>query len=161
MARLHHPSPPDTPVSPPGTTSNIIDSVPPINPDQLQILYTNADQFINKRDDLVALIAGNEPDLILITEITPKARCTSISKCLLEIPGFSTFFNFDSDSSSNMDNIRGVGIYVSNSLHASEAHFYDSTFMIQLLSSMSGLLSNFVAVIHLLLGAFIVVLPAV
>ena len=58
---------------------------------------------------LVALIAGNEPDLILITEITPKAHCTTISKCLLEIPGFSTFFNFDPDSSSSMDNIRGVG----------------------------------------------------
>jgi len=77
----------------------------------------------------VAFIAGNEPDLILITEITPKARYTSISKYLLEIPGFSTFFNFDPDLSSSMDNICGVGIYVSNSLHASEAHFYDSTFI--------------------------------
>ena len=35
---------------------------------QLQILYTNADQFINKRDDLMAFIAGNEPDLILIRD---------------------------------------------------------------------------------------------
>ena len=77
----------------------------------------------------MALIAGNEPDLILITEITPKVRCTSISKCLLEIPGFSMFFNFDPDSPSSTDNIRGVGIYVSNSLHASEVHFYDSTYV--------------------------------
>ena len=126
---LHHPSLPDVLVSPPGTINHSIDSEPFINLDQLQFFYTNADQFINKRDDLVALIAGNEPDLILITEITPKAHCTTISKCLLEIPGFSTFFNFDPDSSSSMDNIRGVGIYVSNFLQASEAHFYDPTFI--------------------------------
>ena len=39
------------------------------------------------------------------------------------------FFNFDPDSPSSMDNVRGVGIYVSNSLHASEVHFYDSTYV--------------------------------
>lgn len=27
------------------------------------VLYTNADQFINKRDDLLSFIAGNEPQL--------------------------------------------------------------------------------------------------
>ena len=31
-------------------------------------LYTNADQFVNKRDDLVMSIAGDKPDIILITE---------------------------------------------------------------------------------------------
>ena len=105
VSPLHHSSLPDVLVSLPGTINHSIDSEPFINLDQLQFFYTNADQFINKHDDLVALIAGNEPDLILITEITPKVHCTTISKCLLEIPGFSTFFNFDPDSSSSMDNI--------------------------------------------------------
>ena len=39
------------------------------------------------------------------------------------------FFNFDPDSPSSMDNVRGVDIHVSNSLHASEVHFYDSTYV--------------------------------
>ena len=58
--------------------TNSITSAQTRSLDQLQILYTNADQFTNKRDDLVAFIAGNEPDLILITEVTPKVHCTSI-----------------------------------------------------------------------------------
>ena len=37
----------------------------------LDILYTNADQFLNKRDDLSMFISGNEPDIILITEVLP------------------------------------------------------------------------------------------
>ena len=29
------------------------------------ILYTNVDQFLNKRDDMLKFIAGDEPDLII------------------------------------------------------------------------------------------------
>ena len=32
----------------------------------LDILYTNADQFLNKRNDLSMFISGNEPYIILI-----------------------------------------------------------------------------------------------
>ena len=39
----------------------------------LQVLYTNADQFINKHDPLLAQIARKSPDIIVITEIFPKA----------------------------------------------------------------------------------------
>ena len=46
--------------------------------DYLKILYTNADQFVNKRDDLLMLIAGNEPDIILINETIPKAQSLPI-----------------------------------------------------------------------------------
>ena len=41
---------------------------------ELKFLYTNADQFVNKRDDLLARIAGDEPDVILITEFIPKSQ---------------------------------------------------------------------------------------
>ena len=45
----------------------------------LSIFYTNADHFLNKIDDLEMLIAGSEPDIIMITEVLPKIHCNSIS----------------------------------------------------------------------------------
>ena len=40
--------------------------------DSLKVLYTNADQLLNKVHDLQTFIAGDEPDLILISELLPK-----------------------------------------------------------------------------------------
>ena len=42
--------------------------------DKFSVLYTNADQLPNKYDDLLTLIAGNEPDIIIITEVLPKLQ---------------------------------------------------------------------------------------
>ena len=58
----------------------------------LDILYTNIDQFLNKRDDFSLAIAGNEPDIILITEILPKARCETLSSARLSLEGYSSCF---------------------------------------------------------------------
>ena len=38
----------------------------------LNLFYTNADQFVNKRDDLLMFIANDQPDIMLITEVIPK-----------------------------------------------------------------------------------------
>lgn len=38
----------------------------------LSVLYTNADQLLNKSNDLEMFIAGNEPNLMLISEFLPK-----------------------------------------------------------------------------------------
>ena len=46
----------------------------PFKFDNLKILYTNADQFLNEVHDLEIFIAGNEHDLMLISEILPKNR---------------------------------------------------------------------------------------
>ena len=54
----------------------------------LNIMYTNADQLLNKRDELCMYIAGDEPDIICITEVIPKAQILPIAPALLEIPGF-------------------------------------------------------------------------
>ena len=70
----------------------------PVSP--LKVLYTNADHFFNKRDDLLMLIAGNEPDLILITEVLPKAHFTDMSSSRVDIPGFFRYSNFDPDANS-------------------------------------------------------------
>ena len=97
-----------------------------LNVNQLRVIYTNADQFINKRDDLLLFIAGNEPDIILISEILPKAPNVIVSKPQLALPGFSMFLNFDpDDQSSYTSGLRGVAIYVADELVASEVRFSD------------------------------------
>ena len=54
-------------------------SFPDINQGLLiSMFYTNANQFLNKIDDLEMLIAGSEPDIIMITEVLPKIHCNSI-----------------------------------------------------------------------------------
>lgn len=61
----------------------------------LIVFYTNADQFLNKRDELQMFIAGNEPDIILITEILPNNHCNTISSSRLSLDDYNAFFNFD------------------------------------------------------------------
>ena len=95
-----------------------------INPlTELDILYTNTDQLVNKMDDLSTLIAGDEPDLILISEILPKHCVSSLSAARLALDGYQSFFNFDPDSQQTPQSMRGVGIYVSNKLLVSEVTF--------------------------------------
>ena len=85
------------------------------------MLYTNTDQFLNKRDDLCMLICNDEPDIILLTEVIPKAQKLPISPALLHVHGFSMYANF-SPSTPNLGSsgTRGVCIYVANHLSASE-----------------------------------------
>ena len=54
---------------------------------RLKFFYTNADQFVNERDDLLARIADDEPDIILITEVIPKSQSNPIAPALLSIDG--------------------------------------------------------------------------
>ena len=74
-------------------------------------------------DDLSTLIAGDEPDLILISEILPKRCVNSLSAARLALDGYQSFFNFDPDSQQTPQSKRGVGIYVSNKLLVSEVTF--------------------------------------
>ena len=88
------------------------------NDRKLQAMYTNADQFLNKRVELVESIAGNEPDII-ITEVIPKAQLNPIEAPLLEIDGYATHINFEpSEAESNLgvSGIRGVAIYTKENL---------------------------------------------
>jgi len=54
-------------------------------------LYTNSDQLLNKHDDLLMQIADSPPDIILITEVIPKAQTNPIDEARLNIPGFNMF----------------------------------------------------------------------
>ena len=97
------------------------------------MVYTNADQFINKRDDLCCLIAGDEPDLIMITEVIPKAQRHPIALALLDIPGYQLYLSFDPNCP-NLGTSRtlGVGVFVASRLHAAEVVFEQCPFQEQL-----------------------------
>ena len=89
----------------------------------MKILYTNADQFLNNRDDLCLQIAGNEPDIICITEIISKAQTHPINPALLAIPHYNMHLNFDpAQPSLGTCGIRGVGIYTAVGLNVTEVY---------------------------------------
>jgi len=84
-------------------------------------LYTNADQFLNKLDDLNTLISGNPPDIIIINEVLPKNKSTLLSKSMLNIPGYTLYTNFDDHYSSK--SLRGMCMYFSTFLNVQEVFF--------------------------------------
>ena len=87
-------------------------------------MYTNADQLVNKRDDLCMAIAGQEPDIILITEVIPKAQILPIDPALLAIPGYSAFTSFDlGERFLGKSGARGVCIYVRDGIKAAQVEF--------------------------------------
>ena len=95
----------------------------------LKVLYTNADQFLNKRDDLLLHIAGNEPDIIMITKVLPKVQPSFISDAQLHIPGYNLFTNFKLNCDLTGAKGRGIVIYLSCDLTAAhQVYFTTSNF---------------------------------
>ena len=95
---------------------------------KMRVLYTNADQFLNKRDLLLVQIAGNTPsDIIVISvisEILPKAPNAVVNLSLITLPGYYCYLNFDPNNyDPTSSNIHGVGIYVHHKLQASQVFF--------------------------------------
>ena len=93
----------------------------------LKIFYTNIDQFLNKKDEKMA-IAGNEPDIILITEILPKSDCNTITVMRISLSHYQPFFNFDPTTVPPSSVMCGFGIYVSEKLLCCEVSFDNSHF---------------------------------
>ena len=80
---------------------------------------------MNKRDDLLARIADNEPDVILITEVIPKCQSNPIPPALLNIEGYKSSFNFDPNTVDlGSSGLRGVAIYSKISLNASDIEIF-------------------------------------
>ena len=87
----------------------------------MKFFYTNADQFVNKRDDLLCTIAGDEPDVILVTEVIPKSQKNPISPALLNIEGYEPHYNFNLEKENlGESGIRGVAIYTRSSITVRE-----------------------------------------
>ena len=90
----------------------------------LKILYTNTDQFLNKREDLLLYIASDEPDVILLTEVISKAQHHPISPALLSIPDFAMYYNFEPNQSDlGASGTRGICIYMRSDLQVMQEEF--------------------------------------
>ena len=50
---------------------------------------------MNKWEDLCMLMGGAEPDVIIITEVIPKAQLLPLSPAFLSVDGCNLFSNFD------------------------------------------------------------------
>ena len=84
-------------------------------------MYTNADQLINKREDLLCAISDDQPDVIFITECIPKAQLLPISLALLDLPGYNLMINFDANEPHlGSKGIRGICVYLKDGFHGSE-----------------------------------------
>ena len=80
-------------------------------------MYANVDQLLNKKDDLEMLIADNKPDIMLFTEVIPKAQKNPIEESQLKIDGYEHYPNFNfKDADLGSSGIRGVVIYIKESI---------------------------------------------
>ena len=87
-------------------------------------MYSNVDQLLNKMEDLRLIIAADKPDIILITEVIPKAQKNPIYEAQININGYEKYVNFNfTDTELGASGKRGVAIYVNDDLHADEVKF--------------------------------------
>ena len=91
-------------------------------------MYTNADQLPNKMEELKCFIAGREPDVIIITEVIPKAQEQELPKVRMRLDGYTEFFNFEPEKAMlGKTGKRGIVIYAKNWLNPQET-VYSSSF---------------------------------
>lgn len=87
--------------------------------DNMKILYSNADTLTNKMEELLVMTGTCDPDLIIITEVSPKTTHYSFSVISVAIPNYVMHTNLNANSQS----LRGVVIYVKNDILAEEVYF--------------------------------------
>ena len=103
----------------------------------IYVLYTNYDQLINKCDELLTIVDDVKPDLVLLTEVIPKAQILPIGLPNISIPGFLLFTNFDPDLPHlGKSGYRRLAIYVADYLHPTQVT-YHSVFKEHLWTSIS------------------------
>ena len=90
----------------------------------LQVLYTNCDQLLNKFDELLTIVEHSKPDIILLTEVIPKAQVLPIGLSRLTIPQYHLFSNFNPENSDlGKSGCRGMVVYVAVHLQSMEVSF--------------------------------------
>jgi len=82
---------------------------------KFHILYTNADCFTNKRDDLLLLLNTLEfkPSVIVITEVNSKVSSNNLLESEFNLMGFKLF-----SVNISVANRRGVIVYVDSALYS-------------------------------------------
>ena len=74
--------------------------------------------MLNKFDELLTIAGNDKPDLILLTEVIPKAQTLPIGVSRIFIPGYHLFTNFDANLPDlGKSGCRGIAIYVVECLH--------------------------------------------
>ena len=84
-------------------------------------MYTNADQYLNKRNEMKALIALNQPDVIGITEIKPKVPRYKVEESEIVIEGYEVFHNLDMEG-------RGIALLVKTEMKPTPCDSLKSSF---------------------------------
>ena len=84
------------------------------------MMYTNADQLLNKMHFLEVHVSSREPDILVITEVIPKAQKNPIPRSCLALKGYTEFFNFRCDLCGIAQQGRGIAVYVKQGLKAYE-----------------------------------------
>jgi len=88
------------------------------NTTNLSVLYTNADQFPNKRDELKFQIAEDPPAFIIITEVIPKAQKSPLFMSTIHLDAYDAYLNFDPDQHDlGASGSRGIAVFVRKSLN--------------------------------------------
>ena len=89
----------------------------------MKVFYTNADQFLNKKEDFLMFLQGSYTD-IMITEMIPKQQKNKIPLVMLHLEGYDMYINFNpEDENLGTTGIRGTGIYVKNGLYSIEIKY--------------------------------------
>lgn len=77
----------------------------------LKCMYLNADNLLNKREEMEALVCLHTPDLLLVTETVPKSYTTPLDQAEIQIEGYNLITN-------NGRTKRGVAIYTVKEINA-------------------------------------------
>ena len=75
-------------------------------------MYTNCDTLTNKTSELKLAIYSNHPDIIVLTEVTPKNNRYILQKSEIEIKGYNLYISDFEET-----NTRGVAVYVKKIYH--------------------------------------------
>ena len=87
----------------------------------LKCLYSNTDQLLNKIEDLKTIIAKDNPDIMLFTEVIPKAQKNEIYETQMKILGYETHCNFKfTEKNLGASGMRGVAIYIKDDIKSDE-----------------------------------------
>ena len=78
-------------------------------------------------NSLKAQIAEKSPDIMMFTEVIPKAQKNPVSETQVEIEGYQLFHNFNfTDENLGASGIRGVAIYVKENIPCEEVKLQSS-----------------------------------